>query len=75
LNFFKGLNFEDLYNKKLKAPYVPSVTSTTSTENIDPVFTDEKPELSPTDTSQIDKADQQNFTNFTYVSESNIDKK
>jgi len=51
------------------------VTSTTSTENIDPVFTDEKPELSPTDTSQIDKADQQNFTNFTYVSESNIDKK
>ena len=74
-DFFKGLNFEDLYNKKIKPPYVPSVSSAASTENIDPSFTEEKPELTPTDQSQIDKADQQNFNNFTYVSESNIDKK
>jgi len=75
VEFFKGINWDDLYNKKIKPPYVPNVSSATSTENIDPVFTDEKPELSPSDTSQIDKDDQQNFTNFTYVSESNIDNK
>jgi len=72
--FFKGINFDELYNKKIKPPYVPSVSSSTSTENIDPVFTEEKPQLSPSDPSHIDKEEQQNFTGFTYVSASNLEK-
>jgi serine/threonine protein kinase len=71
--FFAKINFDDLFDKKIKPPFIPDVKDEADVSQIDPVFVDEKPEISPSDTtSVIDGADQQNFENFTYVNQSTI---
>jgi hypothetical protein len=51
-----------LYNQKGEA----------DVSQIDPAFVKEGVQFTPSDHSDIDKADQQNFEGFTYVSESNM---
>jgi len=70
--FFGTVNWEDLYHKKVKPPFVPNVKGEADVSQIDPVFVKETPNISPSDSSSIDNADQQNFENFTYVSQSTI---
>jgi len=70
--FFASTNWEDLYHKKIKPPFVPDVKGEDDVSQIDPVFVREVPNISPSDSSAIDRADQENFQNFTYVNQSSI---
>jgi len=70
--FFSTINWEDLYDKKIKPPFIPNVKGEEDVSQIDPVFVRETPTISPSDPSVIDNADQNNFQNFTYVNQSSI---
>jgi len=74
--FFKGIDWNMLYDKRLKAPYVPDVKGDHDVSQIDPVFVAEAPNISPPKHANIiDQADQQNFEGFTYVNETNMQQK
>lgn len=70
--FFTGINWEKLYKKEIKPSFIPNVKGEADVSQIDPVFIKETPGISPSDPTSIDRADQQNFENFTYVSQSNL---
>jgi len=70
--FFAPINWDLLYAKKLDPPFIPNVKDEKDISQIDPVFTKEVPTISPSDDSSIDRADQENFENFTYVNESSM---
>jgi len=72
--FFSSINWEDLYDKKMKPPFIPDVKGEADTSQIDPVFVKEAANITPTEESSIDKADQENFQNFTYVNQKVVDK-
>jgi len=67
--FFKTINWQDLFAKKLKPPFIPDVKGAHDVSQIDPIFVKETPNISPSSASAIDKADQQNFEGFTYVND------
>jgi len=71
-SFFAPINWDLLYAKKLDPPFIPNVKDDKDISQIDPVFTKEAPTISPSDDSSIDRADQENFENFTYVNESSM---
>jgi serine/threonine protein kinase len=68
--FFKQINWDALYNKRVKPPYVPSVSGPDDIRHIDETFTSEMPTLTPSDPTAIDVSEQENFEGFTYVKES-----
>jgi len=70
--FFKSFNWDDLYSKKIKPPFIPEVKGESDVSQIDPVFVKEAPNISPAQPNNIDVADQSNFEGFTYVNESNM---
>lgn len=70
--FFASINWEDLYYKKVKAPFIPDVKGEGDVSQIDPMFVRETPGISPSDTSDINRADQENFQNFTYVNQNSM---
>jgi len=70
--FFKTIDFNSLYNKKIKPSFVPDVKGAHDVSQIDPMFVKETPNISPSQPNNIDSADQQNFEGFTYVNESNM---
>lgn len=86
--FFKSIDFNALYNKKIKPFFIPDVVCLFSPEfpndieqkgehdvsQIDPMFVKEAPNISPSQPNNIDVADQSNFEGFTYVNESNMGK-
>lgn len=47
--FFATINLQDLYNKKIEAPFKPEVRSQTDVSNFDDDFTSEVPRLTPPD--------------------------
>jgi len=69
--FFKGLDWDALYDKKIKPAWIPDVKGEYDVSNVDPVFVKETPNISPTTASRLDKEDQQNFEGFTYVNQTN----
>jgi protein-serine/threonine kinase len=42
-NFFKGIHWDDILNKKIKPPFTPRIKSESDTRYIDKEFTDEPP--------------------------------
>nr|QIA61837.1 RAC serine/threonine-protein kinase [Halichondria panicea] len=70
--FFDPINFQDLYDKKIEAPFKPEITSETDVSNFDPDFTTEKPQLTPPDASdpQAHVGDGVHFHDFTFAPES-----
>eukprot|EP01114_Cavostelium_apophysatum_P023666 TRINITY_DN898_c0_g1_i1.p1 TRINITY_DN898_c0_g1~~TRINITY_DN898_c0_g1_i1.p1 ORF type:complete len:439 (-),score=184.56 TRINITY_DN898_c0_g1_i1:98-1414(-) len=70
--FFKAIDFDALYNKKIRPPFIPDVKGQHDVSYIDPMFVKETPGISPSQPNNIDKADQQNFEGFTYVNESSM---
>jgi len=70
--FFAPINWDELYNKKIAPQFIPDVSGADSVENVDPMFVSEQPGISPKDQSDIDKEEQKNFENFTYVSENKL---
>jgi len=70
-SFFSAVDWNVLYEKKVTPPFIPPVKGESDTTWIDPVFIKEAPTISPADhQSHIDKADQTNFENFTFTSDS-----
>jgi serine/threonine protein kinase len=67
--FFKDVNFDDVYNKRIPPPYFPTIGNATDTSNFDQEFTREQPTLTPVHT-QLTAADQQEFAGFSWVSQS-----
>jgi len=65
--FFKTLDWELQFQKKLRPPYIPDVKGSTDTSQIDPVFTEEAPTLSMSGESALDDQQQKDFEGFTYV--------
>ncbi|ORZ30321.1 kinase-like domain-containing protein [Catenaria anguillulae PL171] len=45
--FFKGVNWEDVYYKRVEAPYVPKVRNALDLSNFEECFTQMSPKLSP----------------------------
>lgn len=45
--FFRNINWEDVYNKRIPAPFLPQITSATDTSNFDQEFTSVTPVLTP----------------------------
>ena len=64
--FFKDVNFEDVYNRRIPPPYFPTIGNATDTSNFDQEFTREQPTLTPVHT-QLSAADQQEFAGFSWV--------
>jgi len=64
--FFKTIDWDLLYQKKIKPPYEPDVTDSNDLRNIDEEFTQENPQIEDTETN-LSKAEQIQFSGFTYV--------
>lgn len=45
--FFKNVNWDDVYHKRLPSPFMPQITSATDTSNFDSEFTSVTPVLTP----------------------------
>ncbi|KAF9935044.1 Serine/threonine kinase [Linnemannia zychae] len=66
--FFKGVNWQDILDKKVPPPFFPKVRGPTDTSNFDSEFTREIPVLTPVH-SHLTANDQANFQGFSYVAE------
>ena len=54
--FFEGINWDDLYNKRNPAPFLPHIASPTDTSNFDSEFTSLKPVMTPVQSGQLSNA-------------------
>lgn len=45
--FFRNINWEDVYYKRIPAPFIPQISSPTDTSNFDQEFTSVTPVLTP----------------------------
>ncbi|KAI8350326.1 hypothetical protein EDC96DRAFT_577796 [Choanephora cucurbitarum] len=66
--FFRGVNWEDMLAKRVPPPFYPTISGRLDTSNFDEEFTNEVPALTPMD-SNLNRIEQQEFTNFSYVAE------
>lgn len=66
-HFFKSIDWQLQYDKKINPPFIPRVNGSSDTSQIDPVFTDETPTLTMSGESALDAQQQRDFEGFTYV--------
>jgi serine/threonine protein kinase len=52
--FFRNINWEDVYHKRIPAPFIPQITSPTDTSNFDQEFTSVTPVLTPVQSGKHD---------------------
>jgi RAC serine/threonine-protein kinase len=64
--FFKSIDWDMLFQKKIPPPFMPEVKGKTDVSQIDPVFIDEVPTLTMTGESELNPAHQNDFEGFTY---------
>lgn len=65
--YFRGVNFDDIYHKRIPPPFVPKISSATDVSNFDSEFTSEIPGETPSD-YRLKDVEQDLFNNFSYVS-------
>ena len=70
--FFRDINWADLRNRKLPAPYKPVVQNASDCRNIDKLFTNEKAVETPENTMPNTIARKTEFKQFTYDKDSMI---
>jgi len=63
--FFRNINWEEIYAKKLPAPFLPQIKNATDTSNFDSEFTSVTPVLTPVN-SVLSQANQEEFRGFSY---------
>lgn len=63
--FFRNINWDDVYHKRIPAPFLPQITSATDTSNFDSEFTSVTPVLTPVQ-SVLSQAMQEEFRGFSY---------
>ncbi|XP_047738666.1 uncharacterized protein LOC108679338 isoform X3 [Hyalella azteca] len=69
-HFFRTVNWNDLLQRKIKPPFVPTVTSPEDVSNFDEEFTNEKAVLTPPKESRIlNQFDQRLFKDFNYMAD------
>ncbi|KAI9264328.1 hypothetical protein BDA99DRAFT_53540 [Phascolomyces articulosus] len=66
--FFRGVNWEDMLNKRVPPPFYPTITSRLDTSNFDEEFTRERPALTPI-SSTLNRVEQQEFQSFPYIAD------
>jgi hypothetical protein len=65
--FFAGINWDDLYNKKIAPPFRPNVSSDTDTSYFDEEFTRQAPVDSVVENGFLGASVQREFEGFTYT--------
>jgi len=65
--FFKSVDWDMLERKQVAPPYVPRLDSDRDLAHFPPEFTDEPVQLTPDDTTVIERIDQSEFEGFEYV--------
>lgn len=65
-NFFKGFDWEALYNKKVQAPFVPEISGNLDVHNFDEEFTGEEIQMTMISDSAMNliKKNQNKFKEF-----------
>lgn len=63
--FFRNINWDDVYHKRIQPPFQPQITSATDTSNFDQEFTSVTPVLTPVQ-SVLSQAMQEEFRGFSY---------
>ncbi|GAA6062483.1 hypothetical protein JCM10212_001856, partial [Sporobolomyces blumeae] len=64
--FFKDTNWDDVFHKRIPAPFFPAISSATDTSNFDSEFTSEQPTLTPVH-STLSAQDQGEFVGFSWT--------
>ncbi|XP_034045663.1 serine/threonine-protein kinase N1b isoform X2 [Thalassophryne amazonica] len=68
--FFRGLNWEELLQRKVPPPFVPSIKGREDVSNFDVEFTAEPPALTPPrERRSLSRKEQDYFKDFDYVSD------
>ena len=70
--FFSKLDFEKLFNRKIKPDFIPKVRGDTDTSNFDEEFTNEKVVDTYLPNSQLNGADEDAFNGFTFQEKSGL---
>ena len=60
----KGMNWEKLFNKKIKPPFIPRLKNAVDTKYIDPLFAKATPQDTPVDT--YDENVDEDFNGFSF---------
>ncbi|KAF2704468.1 kinase C-like protein [Pleomassaria siparia CBS 279.74] len=68
--FFRNINWDDVYHKRVPTPFIPQITSATDTSNFDTEFTSVTPVLTPVQ-SVLSQAMQEEFRGFSYSADFN----
>ncbi|KAK5165471.1 Serine/threonine kinase [Saxophila tyrrhenica] len=63
--FFRNVNWDDIYHKRVPAPFLPTVKGRADTSNFDSEFTSVTPVLTPVQ-SVLSQAMQEEFRGFSY---------
>ncbi|QIW99142.1 hypothetical protein AMS68_004660 [Peltaster fructicola] len=63
--FFRGVDWEDVYNKRVSPPFIPTIKGRADTSNFDSEFTSVTPVLTPVQ-SVLSQAMQEEFRGFSY---------
>ncbi|KAE8257334.1 hypothetical protein A4X13_0g2422 [Tilletia indica] len=64
--FFRDVNWDDVYNKRVPPPFCPTLSNPSDTSWFDTEFTSEKPTLTPVHTV-LSAQDQSEFNNFSWT--------
>ncbi|KAJ3522128.1 hypothetical protein NMY22_g12025 [Coprinellus aureogranulatus] len=64
--FFRDVNWDDVFHKRIPPPYLPTISGSADTSNFDEEFTREQPTLTPVH-GQLSSRDQQEFEGFSWV--------
>ena len=71
--FFSGIDWERLKTKQLPAPFKPHTTGLSDLRNIDPLFKNERPKDTPTDSKwRPAQGTLHKFEDFTYRKEEGL---
>jgi len=70
--FFKGIDWDKVFNREIDMPFKPEVVSVDDTSQIDPMFTSEKAEDSLVERSGVMPATDATFDGFTFVAPSGM---
>ena len=66
--FFRNVNWDDIYHKRVPPPFIPTISNPTDTSNFDQEFTSVTPVLTPVQ-SVLSQAMQEEFRGFSYTAD------
>lgn len=66
--FFRNINWDDIYHKRVQPPFLPQIKNATDTSNFDSEFTSVTPVLTPVQ-SVLSQAMQEEFRGFSYTAQ------